>query len=90
MKPGGCDGLAVAHAIFDDLSELIGTRPVAVIYSGKGLQPLWTIAYGHRGGVIDVATVPRRSGKLVKATAKAHEANIDPVFDCRVCADHAH
>ena len=63
VKPGGCDGLAVAHAIIDDLSELIGTRPVAVIYSGKGLQPL-TIAYGHRGGVIDVATVSRRLGQV--------------------------
>src|SRR6202012_5785428 len=81
VKPGGCSDLTVARAIIDDLSEVIGTRPMAVIHSGKGLQPLWVIADGARNDTIDIAVVLRRWGELVKATAIAREVKADSVFD---------
>jgi hypothetical protein len=81
VKPGACADLTVAHAIIDDLSEVIGIRPLAVIHSGKGLQPLWVIAEGARNDTIDIAVVLRRWGQLVKATARARDVELDSVFD---------
>ena len=46
VKPGAFESLEQAWAFIDVMSGLIGTRPVAVIYSGHGLQPLWAITDG--------------------------------------------
>ena len=81
VKDNGCRDLTHAHAIIDELSEIVGTRPVAVIHSGKGLQPLWGIVDGGRNDTIDIKVILNRWGQLAKATAKAHDANIDGIFN---------
>ena len=46
VKPGGCSDLRAAWALVDALSAQVGTRPVAVILSGHGLQALWAAKTG--------------------------------------------
>src|SRR5262245_47958896 len=41
VKPGACRDLDHAWQIIAALSELVGTRPSAVVMSGHGLQPYW-------------------------------------------------
>jgi putative DNA primase/helicase len=81
VKPGACPNLAVANAIIDDVSEVLGTRPYAVTSSGGGLQPYWPIADGVINGDVDVAALYRRYGRLVQAVAKKHGAATDSVFN---------
>lgn len=43
VKPDGFKNLGQAQAFIDKFSNSIGMRPTAVIYSGNGLQPVWTV-----------------------------------------------
>jgi hypothetical protein len=36
VKPGGMPSMAAARAVIDDISDVLGTRPAAVIESGHG------------------------------------------------------
>jgi hypothetical protein len=47
IKEGGCPDIETAEAIVDDLSRLLGTRPVAVIHSGHGLHAYWALDGAH-------------------------------------------
>ena len=78
VKSGACPDIATAKAIIDDVSALIHERPVAVIHSGGGLQPLWAVEN------CDQETgrkLLRRFGRLVKRVAGDHNVNVDNVFD---------
>lgn len=46
VGPGKCASLSVAHKAVDQLSEVVGSRPVAITSSGGGLQPYWAIKDG--------------------------------------------
>src|SRR5947209_3186492 len=43
VKDGACPDLQTARAIIDDVSDALATRPVVVISSGRGLQPIWAV-----------------------------------------------
>lgn len=78
IKPGACPDVDTAQLIIDDLSGLLGERPVATIFSGGGLQPLWALD--------DCAPGPgrvllRRFGRLVRAVADTRNVKVDSVFD---------
>jgi P4 family phage/plasmid primase-like protien len=81
VKSGGCLNLDVAHAIIDNLSAILGTRPSAVTHSGGGLHPYWVIRDGAAGNDVDQAALLRRWGRLVKAVANHHESKVDSIFD---------
>ena len=81
VKSGACPNLAIAGAIVDDLSAVLGTRPSAVTHSGGGLHPYWVIRDGAVGGEVDLAGLLKRWGRLVKAVAGVHGAKADSVFD---------
>lgn len=84
VKVGGCPDLDAARLIIDDVSEVLGARPFAVIYSGHGLQPIWPVerasaeamAYPH-----DAAKLLQRFRHVVETVAARHGCKVDPVFD---------
>lgn len=84
IKPGGVDTMDVARTIVDELSDMIGTRPVALTYSGHGLQPIWAIE-DHPLDTLQARTEARvtlrRWGRLVAMVADRHHAAVDSVFD---------
>lgn len=62
VKPRGCESFEQAHAIVNDLSGMLGTRPVAITYSGHGLQALWAVEDGE---------IDRAVGRLWRSDARA-------------------
>lgn len=60
------------------MSKVLGTHPVVVISSGKGLQPIWAVADCD---VTQGRALLRRFGRLVKAVAAKRGVNVDSIFD---------
>jgi hypothetical protein len=83
IKPGGCPSFEVAEAIVNDLSALLGARPIAVVRSGHGLHAYWAIEDGHAAehGTGELSAVLRRFGRLAAVVAANHDAKVDSVFD---------
>lgn len=82
---GKCADTETAHAIIDELSEILTTRPTAITYSGGGLHPYWPVLKSDDdASVFDVDRVRSllaRWKRLVKMIAAKHGANVDSVFD---------
>lgn len=95
VKPGGCSSFDQARAIVDELAGMLGSRPVALTYSGHGLQPVWAIEEGAIFPTVDGITYPsmdildrqaaralmRRWGRLVASVADRHGAHVDALWD---------
>lgn len=84
VKPGGCPDMDTANAIVEVLSTMLGTDPVAIVYSGHGIQPLWAIETHPLATPDDTAAAKallRRWGRLVAHVADQHNAKVDSVFD---------
>jgi hypothetical protein len=89
VKPGGMPTYDAAADVIDDLSAMLGTRPVAVVQSGHGLQPHWAVEHGDdtdwpdendpRHG--DATALLRRWGRLVRHVAERHGGSVDGVFN---------
>jgi hypothetical protein len=89
VKPGGMPTYDAAASVIDDLSAMLGTRPVAVVQSGHGLQPHWAVERGDdtdwpdegdpRHG--DATALLRRWGRLVRHVAERHGGSVDGVFN---------
>lgn len=83
IKPGGIADYQQGLDIIEDLSLMLGTRPVAVTLSGHGLQPLWAV---EEHAIDDdnrreTKAALRRFGRLVASVAGARGAAVDSVFD---------
>lgn len=78
VKPGGCGDFDTAWAIIGKISDVLGTRPVAIILSGHGLQAIWAV---KECGRLDGTVLLRRFRWLAEAIAAEHGAAIDNVFD---------
>lgn len=84
VKPGGCPDMATAHLIVNDLSEMLTVRPVAVTYSGHGLQPLWAVEsfpLTSESSRRAARILLRRWGRLVAHVAGTRNSGVDSVFD---------
>jgi hypothetical protein len=78
VKKDACPDVDTAHLIIDQLSDLIGQRPVGHILSGGGVQPLWALTD------CDDATgrgLIRRWGRLVKRVCRERNIKADGVFE---------
>jgi hypothetical protein len=78
VKDGACKDIPQALEIIDELSGLIGQRPVGHIRSGGGVQPLWAL------NSCDAETgraLIRRWGRLVKRVAAKRDVKVDGVFE---------
>jgi hypothetical protein len=85
VKEKAFAALEQAQEFIGLLSGMIGTRPTVVIYSGHGLQPIWTLEDAVLG---DEATwgrayrLSRRFGRLATHVAWTRfKANLDTVAD---------
>lgn len=78
IKQSGCGSIEMAHTIIDDVSALLNERPVVVIMSGGGLQPIWAL---EGCDPITGRALLHRFGRLVKRVAKDRGVNVDNVFD---------
>lgn len=83
VKPGGCPDLDAAHGLIDDVEVVLGQRPVAVIHSGHGLQPLWLIERESSEALSNAEAVKllRRFGRLMADIADKRGCAVDSVFD---------
>lgn len=84
VKPGAFPSIDAAYLHIDDMADILGTRPVAVIHSGHGLQPIWAIdrdsaeslSYPH-----EATALLQRFGRLVADVAVEAGCKVDSVFD---------
>lgn len=84
VKPGACPDLDTARLLIDDMSDVLGMRPVAVIHSGHGLQPIWAVERGSAASLKyphDAKHLLQRFRHAVEFVAACHGCAVDPVFD---------
>ena len=93
VKVGGLPSMEAARAVIDAVSEMLEHEPVALIESGHGLQPVWSmdpedertdLAADERNRAAARALM-RRFGRLVAHAAEMvdeqHRGHVDSVFD---------
>ena len=88
IKPGGVPSWPAAREVIEDLSAMIGTRPVAVVMTGNGLQPYWALDPEDEGTDLRgednrhrAVALLRRWGRLVQRVADTHGGRVDSVYD---------
>jgi hypothetical protein len=84
IKPGACPDENTARAIITEVSAALGEPPNAIVHSGHGLHPYWTIRDGHIGDVFTRAAAEAllaRHGRLVAKVAAGHGVKLDSVYD---------
>jgi len=86
VKDGGLPDLETCQLVINALSGVLRTRPVVVIHSGHGLQPLWAIdpddeaAHLTNGEKRAYATaLLRRFGRLAAHVAALYGGSVDAV-----------
>lgn len=88
VKPGGLPNFDAARAVIRDLAAMLNAEPVAVIYSGHGLQPIWlldpddpeTNTTDPTNRTAAIAKL-RRWGRLVARVAADYDGQVDSVFE---------
>ena len=89
VKAGGMPGWDAAAAVITDLAELLSVAPVAVVSTGHGLQPHWSIERGDGTDWPDdtdprwsaAGALLRRWGRLVNRAAEIRGGQVDNVYD---------
>jgi hypothetical protein len=88
VDPGKLPTYGMADAVIDVASKALGSRPVAVIESGHGLQPIWAVDSDDPAAHLDTpekradaALLLRRFGGLVAHIARQHGGKVDTVYD---------
>src|SRR4051794_8949827 len=91
VKTGGMPSWEAAYALIDELSAILGVRPVLVVRTGHGLQPLWLLEPADEDDrALDLTVLERRRaavgllarwGRLVGWVAGQHGGAVDTVFD---------
>jgi hypothetical protein len=78
VKPGACPNLDMAHQIINELASILHERPVVIIESGGGLQPIWALESCDQP---TGRALLHRFGRLVRVVAEAQHIKLDSVFD---------
>ncbi|OBY29469.1 AAA family ATPase [Mycolicibacter kumamotonensis] len=83
VKPGWCGDLAECHLLVNDISERLGQRPLAITYSGHGLQPIWPLdrSWAQQLTNSEAAELLERFGDLVREVAGQRGCKVDQVYD---------
>ncbi|MCV7205289.1 hypothetical protein H7J71_25115 [Mycolicibacterium peregrinum] len=83
VKTTGCPTMQSAWAIINELANLLGAHPSAIVKSGHGLQPYWTVDDGDITDACrtEMAALLRRWGRLVTLVASHHGSKVDNVYD---------
>jgi hypothetical protein len=78
VKPGACNDIDAAHVIIDDIAAVLSERPAGIIFSGGGLQPIWTL--DNCSPTVGIPLL-KRFGRLVKLIGATRNAKLDSVFN---------
>jgi hypothetical protein len=84
VKDGAFSDLDKALGFIDAVSNLVGTRPSVLIYSGHGVQPLWPIEDGlleNEEKWARAHALSHRFGRLAVRVASDCSARLDTVSD---------
>ena len=87
-KPGALTP-DTARAVIDDLAAMLAAAPVAIVQSGGGVQPHWTVERSDATDWPDetdsmhgiTTALWRRWGRLVRHVADRHGGAVDGVYD---------
>lgn len=80
-KETGIQSEENASQLVDLLSDLIGVQPSAIVYSGHGLQPYWSIDPEEEYTQEQAAGLLARWGAFVRWLAASQGGQLDSVFD---------
>ena len=67
--------------VIDALSSMMGTKPVYVVASGHGYQPVWAVDPEDASDLDRMRPLLTRWGNLVQQVAVQHGGSADSVFD---------
>lgn len=84
IKPGACPDERTARAIITEVSAALDEAPSAIVDSGHGLHPYWTVHDGEIGDTFtrtDAEAVLAQHGRLVAKVAAGHNVKLDSVHD---------
>lgn len=81
LKERGVPTWALAWELIEDLSEIMGSRPLYVTMTGHGLQPFWGIDPEESTDVLTLGPVLKRFGVLARHVARVRGCALDSVFD---------
>jgi P4 family phage/plasmid primase-like protien len=81
FKPTGIQSEENAGELVDLIADLIGVAPTAVVYSGHGLQPYWSIDPEEEYTQEQASGILARWGAFVRWLAASQGGQLDSVFD---------
>lgn len=89
VKPGGMPDWDAAEAVIEDLSDMLGVNPVAIVHTGHGLQPHWSIERDSDTDWpdekdprwLEAVSLWKQWGRLVASVAARRGGAADSVFD---------
>ena len=82
-KDGALSNVDMAMNVIEDISNMLNCRPVAIVHSGHGLQPYWSVEDGQIDDYnrAKVAGISRRFGQLVQRVSETYGGKVDNVSD---------
>lgn len=80
-KESGIQSEENAHELIELISDLVGVGPSAVVHSGHGLQPYWSIDPEEDFTQEQAASLLIRWGTFVRWVASSQGGSLDSVFD---------
>lgn len=80
-KDTGIQSAERAHELVELITDLINVPPTAVVYSGHGLQPYWSIDPEEDFTQVRGASILARWGAFVRWVAASQGGQLDSVFD---------
>lgn len=80
-KDSGAGSVKASRELVDLISDLIGTTPSAVVYSGHGIQPYWAIECDENFDPVLAQGVLNRWGAFCRFVAGSLNVQLDSVFD---------
>lgn len=80
-KDGGAGSVTKAKELVELLSDLIGVGPSAVVYSGHGIQPYWSIDPEEDFEPVLAQGILNRWGAFARFVAGSIGVELDSVFD---------
>ena len=80
-KESGIQSEGNAHELIELISDLVGVGPAAIVHSGHGLQPYWSVDPEEDFTQEQATSLLIRWGSFVRWVASSQGGSLDSVFD---------
>ena len=80
-KESGIQSEENAHELIELISDLVGVGPAAIVHSGHGLQPYWSVDPEEDFTQEQATSLLIRWGSFVRWVASSQGGSLDSVFD---------